>query len=56
MKNDDVISTEINSDSLALLHSSEIDKQIATAHAYPRSISAFRRDVFDMVAISEVLA
>lgn len=41
---------------VALLNRGEIDMQIATAHKYPRSISQFRRDVMDMVTISESVA
>lgn len=41
---------------VALLNKSEIDMQIATAHKYPRSITQFRRDVMDMVTISEQVA
>ena len=41
---------------VALLNKSEIDMQIATAHKYPRSIAQFRRDVMDMVTISEQVA
>jgi len=44
------------SGTVALLNRSEIDMQIATAHKYPRSISQFRRDVMDMVTISEAVA
>ena len=41
---------------VALLNRGEIDMQIATAHKYPRSIAQFRRDVMDMVTISEQFA
>ena len=41
---------------VALLNRGEIDMQIATAHKYPRSIAQFRRDVMDMVTISEQVA
>lgn len=44
------------SGTVALLNRSEIDMQIATAHKYPRSIQQFRRDVMDMVTISEAVA
>jgi hypothetical protein len=44
------------SGTVALLNKSEIDMQIATAHKYPRSIAQFRRDVMDMVTISEQVA
>jgi hypothetical protein len=40
----------------SLLAKGEIDMQIATAHKYPRSITQFRRDVMDMVTISEAVA
>lgn len=41
---------------VTLLNKSEIDMQIATAHKYPRSLTQFRRDVHDMVTISEQVA
>jgi hypothetical protein len=41
---------------VALLNRSEIDTQISTAHKFPRSIAQFRRDVMDMVTISESVA
>lgn len=46
----------VESGTVALLTKSEIDMQIATAHKYPRSITQFRRDVMDMVTISESVA
>lgn len=57
-RDDDIIEQEIQSTPavLSMLHSSEIDMQIATAHKFPRSIAQFRKDVFDMVAISEAVA
>ena len=41
---------------LSAINRDEIDMQIATAHKFPRSITQFRKDVFDMVAISESVA
>ena len=41
---------------VALLNKSEIDMQIATARKYPRSITLFRQEVFDMVTLSESIA
>lgn len=41
---------------VALLNRSEIDMQVSTAHKFPRSIAQFRRDVMDMVTISEKVA
>lgn len=41
---------------VALLQKADIDMQIATAHKYPRSVTQFRRDVSDMVTISESVA
>jgi hypothetical protein len=57
-RDQDIIETEIQSSPavLSMLHASEIDMQIATAHKFPRSIAQFRKDVFDMVAISEAVA
>ncbi len=55
----DETSTELmNADSgtVALLNRSEIDMQIATAHKYPRSVAQFRKNVFNMVALSEQVA
>ena len=46
----------VETGTVALLNKSEIDMQIATAHKYPRSITQFRRDVMDMVTISEAVA
>jgi hypothetical protein len=44
------------SGTLAILNSSEIDRQIATAHKYPRSIKRFRADMFDLVTLTEEVA
>lgn len=44
------------SGTLAILNSSEIDRQIATAHKYPRSIKRFRADMFDLVTLTEDVA
>jgi hypothetical protein len=41
---------------VALLNKSEIDQQIATAHAYPRSIKRFRDEALQMVTLSESIA
>ena len=41
---------------VALLNKSEIDQQIATAHAYPRSIKKFRDDALQMVTLTESVA
>lgn len=57
--NDDTEGREImtvEAGTASLLVKGEIDMQIATAHKYPRSITQFRRDVMDMVTISEAVA
>lgn len=41
---------------LATLHSADIDMQIATAHKYPRSIAAFRKEALQMVTLTEQVA
>ena len=55
---DDIIEREIAPDAstIALLNSSDIDMQIATAHKYPRSITAFRKEVYELVTLSETIA
>lgn len=39
-----------------LLNRSEIDQQIATAHRYPRSLSNFRKEMLQMVTLTENIA
>lgn len=46
----------VSTTALAALTASEIDMQVATAHRFPRSIAQFRRDVGDMVTLSESIA
>lgn len=41
---------------LALLQSSEIDQQIATAHRYPRSLTKFRQQVLEQVTLGPEIA
>jgi hypothetical protein len=41
---------------VAVLNKSEIDQQIATAHAYPRSIKRFRDEALAMVTLNEAIA
>jgi hypothetical protein len=41
---------------VAILNKSEIDQQIATAHAYPRSIKRFRDEAYAMVTLNEAIA
>ena len=53
---DSGIVTATDSGTVALLNRSEIDMQVSTAHKFPRSIAQFRRDVMDMVTISEKVA
>lgn len=47
----------MQSESLAgVLVKAEIDQQIATARAYPRSISRFRKECFEMASLNEAVA
>lgn len=46
----------IEAGSLALLARAEVDVQISTAHAFPRSISAFKAEARSMVTLNEDLA
>lgn len=48
--------TTPESGTIALLNKSEIDQQIATAHKYPRSIVAFRKEALQMVTLNETIA
>lgn len=48
--------TEIDSGALAMLNSSEINQQIATAHKYPRNITRFRDEVFSLATLNESVA
>lgn len=41
---------------VAILNKSEIDQQIATAHAYPRSLKRFRDEATQMVTLDESIA
>jgi hypothetical protein len=41
---------------LAVLNASEIDRQIATAKHYPRQLSAFRKEAFDLIVQDEEAA
>jgi hypothetical protein len=41
---------------LAVLNASEIDRQIATAKAYPRTLSKFRKEAFDLITQDEEAA
>jgi hypothetical protein len=45
-----------SANTVALLASSEIDQQIATAHKYPRSVAKFRKNVQEMVTLSDSIA
>lgn len=40
----------------SLMARAEIDQQVVTAHRFPRSITNFRREVLDMVTLSEAIA
>lgn len=46
----------VEQNTVALLNKSEIDQQITTAHAYPRSIKAFRDEAMAMVTLDESIA
>lgn len=46
----------VEHNTVALLNKSEIDQQVATAHAYPRSIKAFRDEAMAMVTLDESIA
>jgi hypothetical protein len=46
----------VESGTLAILNKSEIDQQIATAHKYPRSLVAFRKEMLQMVTLTEKIA
>jgi hypothetical protein len=39
------------SQGISVINTAEINQQIATAHRYPRSITAFRRKVYEMVTL-----
>lgn len=41
---------------LAILNKSEIDQQIATAHAFPRSVKRFRDQALDLATLNEATA
>lgn len=41
---------------MAMLNKSEIDQQVATAHAYPRSIKQFLRDAEELATMNEEVA
>ena len=45
-----------SADTLATLNKSEIDQQIATAHAYPRAIKSFLDEARQLVTLSESVA
>jgi len=47
---------EVESTALAQLNRSEIDMQIATANKYPRSITKFRQQVYELATLDEETA
>ncbi|MDA8191385.1 MAG: hypothetical protein M0Z68_07960 [Gammaproteobacteria bacterium] len=49
-------SMTVESNMVALLNKGEIDQQIATAHAYPRSVKRFRDETLAMVTLTESVA
>lgn len=42
--------------SLALIHKAEIDQQIATAHAFPRSVAKFKAEALEMATLDDETA
>lgn len=48
--------TTVESGTVALLNSSEINQQIATAHKFPRSIKKFMTDARELVTLTEAVA
>lgn len=46
----------VSGSSLALLHKAEIDQQIATAHAFPRSVVKFKAEALEMATLDEETA
>lgn len=50
------VALEVESNTIALLNRSEIDQQVATAHRFPRSVSAFREETLAMVTLTESVA
>jgi hypothetical protein len=48
--------TTAESGMVAVLHSSEIDRQIATARAYPRSIKKARDEIMELATLTEDVA
>jgi hypothetical protein len=52
-----VIETDVpDVTALAMLNKSEIDQQVATAKAYPRSIAKFRKEAFALITLDEETA
>ncbi len=49
-------SMEVEQGQVALLNKSEIDMQIATAHKYPRNVTAFRNSVQQMATLTQEIA
>ena len=48
--------TTSDATTLAILNKSEIDQQIATAHAYPRSVKSFRDNALSLCTLNEAVA
>lgn len=44
------------SNTAAAITMAEVDKQIATAHAYPRDITTFRQEAFQLVTLNQSIA
>jgi hypothetical protein len=55
-KNDEALVPEVIDHAISLITKAEIDSQIATAHAFPRSHAKFIRDVMSMATISPEIA
>jgi hypothetical protein len=50
----EIVTTDLSS--LAVMIKAEIDSNVATAKQYPRSITAFRKEMMEFVTLSEVVA
>jgi len=56
MPESEVLEREVVGGSVAVLDNPAIDRQIATAHRFPRSITAFRQEALQMVTLTEGIA
>jgi hypothetical protein len=53
---DDGQQVPIDAQSIALVSDQEINRQIATAKRYPRSLTSFRRQAMEMVSLNAIIA